>query len=700
MRKVTVKIPRILIFIVAFLFVAIIGRLSFIALSNNIDGINLHEFASNRNTKSNVIYAKRGNIYDSRGNMLASTVNSYTIIAYLSPSRTTDPKKPQHVVDIEGTAKMLNEELGIDYDKAVKLLSKEGIYQTEFGTKGSGISESKKNEIEALNMPGIDFIQGQKRHYNMGQFASYIVGYAKTQEDGDIVGELGIESYYDKELSGTDGKTTYQTDAYGYTLPSAEVITEEALDGAEIYLTIDNRIQWFAETLTRNLAAEYDMDWMVFSVMDAKTGAIVASSTYPNFNPNDLSTLSIYTNPLVSYEYEPGSVMKVFSWATSINEGKYDGTKTFKSGCREIADAKICDFNDYGFGEINFDTGFAYSSNVGATYIGESVGNATLTDYYKKLGFSKKTGIELANEVSGKVNIKYKTDLATAAFGQGITVTPIQMLQALSSITNDGTVLKPYVVDKIVDGNGETIYDGKRTEVAKVFSKETTDYMQKLMHNVVYEGLESNKMYRPTLTNMMGKTGTAQIASPHGGYLKGGYDYVRSFAGIFPEDDPKYIVYVAAKQLSSSSARPIAEQLTKAVDDIVSNLGIENSAEEIASKVIKLDNYISKDMNSTVEDLQNKKLKVYKLGTGSYVINQYPLKGGEALEGSKVFLVSNKHDYVMEDLTGWSLSEVMTYVNLLGIDIKTNGYGYVTNQSIPVGTAISNDQVLEVTLSK
>ena len=167
MRKVTVKIPRILIFIVAFLFVAIIGRLSFIALSNNIDGINLHEFASNRNTKSNVIYAKRGNIYDSRGNMLASTVNSYKIIAYLEPSRTTDPKKPQHVVDIEGTAKMLNEELGIDYDKAVKLLSQEGKYQTEFGSKGSGISEAKKNEIEALNMPGIDFIQGQKRHYRI-----------------------------------------------------------------------------------------------------------------------------------------------------------------------------------------------------------------------------------------------------------------------------------------------------------------------------------------------------------------------------------------------------------------------------------------------------------------------------------------------------------------------------------------------------
>lgn len=699
-RKVTVKIPKVIIFIAAFLFVVILVRLSYISLSRNIDGIDLHEFANNRNTKTETIYAKRGNIYDKDGNILVSTVNTYKIIAYLDPNRTEDSNHPNHVVDIEGTARKLNELLGIDYSKAVEWMSQKGKYQTEFGSKGKNISESKKNEIEALGLPGIDFIASQKRNYSMGQFASYIIGYAKTKESGEIVGELGIESFYNEDLKGTNGQETYQTDGYGYTLPSAEVIVEDAVNGNDIYLTLDQKIQMFAETLTDNLSKEYTMDWMIFSVMDAKTGAILASSTYPNFNPNNLNTLTesnIYVNPLVSYSYEPGSVMKIFTWASMIEEGKYNGTDTYLSGCREISGSKICDWRTQGWGKISFDTGFAYSSNVAATYIGEKLGNSKLTDYYKKLGYSKKTGIELAGEVSGTVKIDNPVGLATASFGQGIAVTPIQMLQALTSITNDGTLLKPYIVDKIVNDAGEITYEGKKTEVAKVYSKETTDYMKKLMYDVVYDG--TSDYWRANKTTMIGKTGTAQIASSKGGYLKGPHDYVRSFAGIFPKENPEYIVYVAAKQLNSDSARPIAKVLTKAVDDIVAYLGIENTEDNIEVKIVKLNNYISNTVTTTVEELKTKKLKVYTLGTGKYVINQYPLKNTEVLEGSKVFLVSNKNDFVMEDLKGWSLNEVMTYTSLLGIKLNTTGYGYVTSQSIAANSKITKDLVLTVNLS-
>ena len=695
-RKVTVKVPKVLIFIVAFLFVVIIIRLSYVTLSPNIDGINLHEFAENRNTKVDTIYARRGNIYDKDGNTLASTVNSYTIIAYLEEKRTTDLSNPQHVVDKENTAKVLNEILGIEYEYALKQLNKDA-YQVEFGSKGKDISESVKNKIDALELPGIDFISSQKRTYSMGSFASYIIGYAKSKENGDIVGELGLESYYDKELSGTDGTLTYQTDAYGYTLPSAEVIEEEALDGQDIYLTIDSNIQLFAETLTNNLANKYEMDWMIFSVMDAKTGAIVASSTYPNFDPNDLNTISSYMNPLVSYEYEPGSTMKIFSFASSIEEGEYQGEDEFSSGQIEVADAIIKDFNKDGWGKISYDTGFAYSSNVAATKLALNLGVDRLTKYYNKLGFGSKTGIELANEVDGKIKFQYKSELATASFGQGITVTPIQMLQALTSITNDGTTLKPYVVDKIVNDAGETVYDGKRTEVEKVYSKETTDYMKKLMHNVVYDGLST--YWQPNKTMMIGKTGTAQIASPSGGYLKGSNDYIRSFAGIFPEEEPKYIVYIATKQINTG-ATSIAHELTKAVDDIVSYLGIEDITDDIEDKIIKLNNYISSDVKTTIEELKKQKINVYLLGNGKYVINQYPLKNTCVLENSKVFLVSNNKDYIMENITGWSLNEVMTYAKLLGIKIVTTGYGYVTSQSIPEGTMLTKDMVLNVTLEK
>lgn len=701
-RKVTVRIPKVIIFIVAFLFVAIIVRLSYVSLSNTIDGVNLSEFAQNRNTKTEIIYAKRGNIYDKEENVLASVVNSYKIFAYLDESRTTNKNDPQHVVDIEYTAKILNELLDIDYDYAIKQLSQDK-YQVYFGTKGKNISESLKNKIEALDLPGIDFEVGQKRTYSMGQFASYIIGYAKAEEDEygnviDINGELGIESYYNEELSGTDGSLKYQTDAYGYTLPSASVIEEKAIDGNDIYLTIDSNIQLFAETLTKNLSDKYEMEWMIFSVMDAKTGAIVASSTYPNYNPNDLNTLTNYMNPLVSYEYEPGSTMKIFSWASSIESGNYNGEEKYDSGKIELKDGTVIrDSNRTGWGKISFDTGFAYSSNVAATKLALDLKVDGLTNYYKKLGFASKTGIELANEVKGKVKLQYDSELATAAFGQGITVTPIQMLQALSAITNDGTTLKPYVVDKIVDNEGEIVYDGKRTELEKVFSKETTDYVKKLMYNVVYEGLEYNKVWQPSKTTMIGKTGTAQIASPNGGYLTGENDYIRSFAGIFPEEEPQYIVYIATKQITTSATN-IAKELADAVDKIVSYAGLVNDKSNLEDKIVNLDNYISADVTTTVETLKNKKLNVVTLGTGKYVINQYPLKDAKVFENSKIFLVTNNTDYVMEDITGWSLNEVMTYCNLLGIELTTNNYGYVETQSIPAGTPVSADMNLSVTL--
>ncbi len=699
MRKVTVRIPKLFIFIVAFLFIAIILKLTYVSLSSEVDGINLHNLASNRNTKTETIYAKRGTIYDNEGDALASVVNSYKIIAYLDPKREKD-----YVVDKEATAKMLNETLGIDYNEALERLNKKDKYQVEFGTKGNNITELVKSKIEAYNLPGIDFIQSQKRTYSKGQFASYIIGYAKKptgEEDGKIIGELGLEAYYDKELSGTDGYTTYQTDAYGYTLPSAEVITEEAVNGDDIYLTLDSDIQMFAETLTSNLAKNYTMDWLIFTVMDAKTGAIVASSTVPNFDPNDREGLTIYMNPLVSYTYEPGSTMKTFSFASAIEEGIYNGSELYHSGQIKVADAVIKDHNKgQGWGDISFDTGYTYSSNVAATIIARRLGVDKLTDYYKKLGFSKKTGIELASEAEGVINFHYETELANAGFGQGISVTPIQMLEALSALTNDGTTLKPYIVDKIVDASGKTVYKGERTEVEKVYSKETMDYMKDLMYKVVYEGMSSSKVWQPTKTTMLGKTGTAQIASKNGGYSDGYYDYVRSFAGIFPKEDPKYIVYVAAQRFGASSARPIAEELTKVVDDIVSYLGIENVDPNKDSKVITLKNYISEEVTPTKDALTNENLKVYTLGTGKYIINQYPLKNEKVLEGSKVFLVTNAHDYVLEDLTGWSLNEIKTYANILGLKININGYGYVTSQSMPAGTPINDDLVLEINLSK
>ena len=222
------------------LFVVIIFRVSELALSKEIDGINLQELASKRTTRTETIQAKRGNIYSSDGDILAENVSSYKLIAYLDPKRTTKENDPQHVVDKETTAKALAPILGMEEEKILKYLSKENVYQTEFGTKGKGLTELVKNQIEALELPGLDFIETYKRYYPKGQFASYVLGYAKStsEDESTITGEMGIEKQFDSVLKGTDGYIKYQKDLRGYQIAGTPVVTEPATQGKDIYLHI------------------------------------------------------------------------------------------------------------------------------------------------------------------------------------------------------------------------------------------------------------------------------------------------------------------------------------------------------------------------------------------------------------------------------------------------------------------------------
>ena len=463
MKKIaTVKISKLIILIVAILFVAAIIKLAYVVLSKEVDGINLQEKSASITTVTKTLYASRGSIFDVNGEELATSVNSYTVIAYLDSSRTTDQENPRHVIDKENTAKSLAPLLEMSEEKILELLNKDA-YQVELRPGGYEITEVLKNAIEKLDLPGIDFISNsKKRYYSNSTFASYIIGYAKKNEEGKLVGELGIEGYFNDILSGTDGYTTYlKYTSSNYQIPNTPEKTVAAIDGSDIYLTIDRSIQLIAENAVKSYQDDYNTEWAIFTVMDADTGAIVASATSPNFNPNNMNTISSYMNPLVSYQYEPGSVMKIFSFASAIEEGLYQGDEVYQSGSIQVDSETIISDVDKTWGQIDFDTGFAYSSNVAATMLAFRLaesGDKTLPDYYSLLGFGKKTGIELANEVAGDIDVVYKSELANSAFGQGISVTPIQMLQALTTMTNDGNMIKPYIVDKIVDREGNVTY--------------------------------------------------------------------------------------------------------------------------------------------------------------------------------------------------------------------------------------------------
>ena len=694
----TITISHLILVVLILSFCAIIYKLSYVSLANEIDGINLTKFVEARNTETDVLPATRGCIYSGDNELLAKNINSYNVIAFLDPKRTENSKNPRHVIDVSYTATVLSPILNMEIETLTRLMSQKK-YQVELGPGGRGISEMTKKEIEKLNLPGIGFTSSSKRYYLLGSLAPYIIGYASTDDDGTISGKMGIESYFDKELEGQDGYTIYQKDLYGYTMPNTTTVTVPAQPGKDVYLTIDSKIQMFLENGIKEISEANDMTWLTFSVMDAKTGAIVASASNPTFNLNE-RVITNYLNPLTSYAYEPGSTMKIFSFLAAMENGSYNGSDTYPSGKIEVEDAVIQDFNGgVGWGTITYDEGFAYSSNVAATRLALKIGRDKLHDFYDNLGFGSKTNITLPGEVKGSANFIYRTELATAAFGQGITTTPIQNLQALSILTNNGMEIQPYIVEKIVDSNtGEVTYQHQRKELGQKVTKENAEKMRALMYDVVYSGKTDARYYKSDTITMIGKTGTAQITGASGGYLTGKTDYVRSFAGIFPYDNPQYIIYVSVKQYSGIY-KDFASMVTNVVEEIAKYKNITDNTTKIDnSKIIKMENYISKNTQESIEQLQNQGMNVVTIGNGKYIINQYPKKDKKIPAGSKAILITNG-ELTMPNVIGFSSNEVITICKLLNLNYNINGVGNVVSTSIPEGTPITKDMTIAINLS-
>ena len=376
----------------------------------------------------------------------------------------------------------------------------------------------------------------------------------KANDDGKITGEMGIENYYNYELEGVDGSSTYETDAYGYRLPNSTEKRIEPKQGKDIYLTIDSNIQMFLEQAVQGLSDNNKMSWLTFTIADAKTGAILGSASNPTFNLNKQDMKS-YLDPMVSYQYEPGSTMKIYAFLAAMETGKYNGNDKYQTGELQAGDTTIHDFNEVGWGTITYDEGFARSSNTAAGRLALKIGAEKLRNFYERAGIGKKTDITLPGEVEGTIKFTYDSEIATAAFGQGITTTPIQNIQALTMIANDGVMLKPYIVDKIVDPNTkEVVFQGGREELGQVASKESIDKIRQLMSDAIYLDLTDARYYKPNNIKIIGKTGTANIPSPNGGYLPASstnpLNYVRSFAALFPAENPTYVMYVSVKQFN------------------------------------------------------------------------------------------------------------------------------------------------------
>ena len=695
-KNVLAKVFTLIFFL--FLF-RLILQLGYLTISGTVDGINLKKFSSRRNTKEETLYALRGNIFDSNGEVLAQTINSYTLIAYLDESRSKGFSTLQHVADKELTAEKLSTVINLSKEKILEILNKKA-YQVEFGASGKGLTELQKEAIEKLELPGIDFITTHKRYYPNNTFLSYIVGYTKTDDNGNMTGEMGIEKQYNDVMTGTNGYVKYEKDVNGYKFPNSNEIRKEKVDGNDVYLTIDSNVQMSLETVVNKAEKDSNSDWIIAVVMDAKTGKILGSATSPTFNPNT-KDISNYLNPLVSYTYEPGSVMKTYSYMAAIEtNSNFDPyNQTCYTAPYTIGDDVVSDWNKTGWGEISYQKGYTLSSNTCvANMIKNYLSRKTLMDFYKKLGFGAKTDVDLPNEYSGKVNFKYDVEVVNAGFGQGITTTPIQQLKALTSISNNGTLLTPYIVEKTVNsGTEEVTYEAKKKEGEKVISSQTVDKIKDLMYKVVNSDSSetTGSKYKLDGYDLIGKTGTAQIANPKTGkYFKGKHDYITSFSGMYPKDDPEVIIYVAMQRSKDSNVLP--ETVKTIVKDTAKYLKIFEKSPEINKDIssYKLDNYKNKTVEQVKNDLNSKNATYIIFGNGDKVINQYPKQNTGINTKQKVFIFTNDKNITMPDLTNYSVKDASIVLDELGIKYEILCTGYVQSQSIGVGTVITSDMTV------
>lgn len=694
------------------LFFALFLRITYIQATGKVEGEELKARAAALYQKEAVLTAERGKILDRNGNIIAEDTLSYRLIAVVNPAATTNKEKPQHVVDPEETAKVLAKYIAMDESEIYKILTKRRpdgryYYQVEFGAAGRGISHEVKTKIENEKLPGIKFVSDTKRYYPNGVFASHLIGFTQREKKGDgtfiSVGKMGLELTYNKQLTGQNGKIEYESDAYHYLIPNREKMVQPAKNGNNIYLTIDKTIQNFLEDAMTKVHKEYNPEAMVGIVADAKTGEILAMSQRPTFNPETREGLeNNWLNYVIQEVIEPGSTMKTFTLAAAIESGHWNPNATYQSGAYKVLDRTIRDHNTYGWGRITYLEGFQRSSNTAMANLLEIMGNDTFMKYLNAFGFGQKTGIDLPGEVTGTILTRYPINYVTTSFGQGSTVTPIQLVQAMTAITNDGVMMQPYVIDKIVDSTtGKVIEEHKPKEKGKPISASTAKQVREILASTVTSEVGTARNYKIDGYEVAGKTGTAQIPNPNGkGYLYGKNNYLYSFLGMAPADNPQLIVYVAVKRPKLKDTEVGSEPVAKVFNPVMENsLKYLNIDPEDVKPVetVNIGNYIGKNAANIKQELESQGLKPIVIGEGGEITDQYPKEGVALLKNNLVFL---KTDGVvtLPSFENWSLRNLLIYKAMSGINIEIVGEGYVESQSVTENTVISDSSPVVVKL--
>ena len=689
------------------LFFLFAVRFSYIVIGGHVAGTSLAEKTKQLYQGSEVVKAKRGTIYDRNGVALAEDASSYSIKAILSKTYTSGDKKLYvEEKNFDKIAEILHKNLSIDKKDALNILedgAKKELYQVEFGSYGKNISQETKQNIEAdmkkEGVAGLYFVDHQARMYPNGVFSSHFIGYAVPDKDENgLVGKLGLESAYNDILSGKDGKIIYQKDNFQNPLPGTVAEEEKAVDGQDIYTTLDSRLQSYLETLMDQVNEEYQPEELTAVLMKAKTGEILAMGQRPTFNPETMEGLTgkdaIWRNFLVQDSYEPGSTMKVFTTAAAIEEGEFNENETFQSGKIQVEDATI---NDHDFGEkggLSMRQALSWSSNVGMVILEQRLGGRWY-NYLQKLGFGQSTHSGLDDEVNGALPTSNIVDRAMSAYGQAVGVTNFQMMKAFTSIANNGTMIQPRYISKVVDPQTGEERTTQTEVLGQPFSKETTEKVREYMRDVVESENYGSAygVYSVPGYNVSAKTGTAQIASDTGGYQTGDTAYLYSIVEMVPSEDPDYVLYLTMKHPKTydrMALAKIANPLMKRAMDFKETE--EDSDTETKTEKVSVADYRNLEADVAAADAQKSGLQPVVIGNGKKVQKQSTANGDQLISGEKLILYTGG-DKLMPDVTGWSKADIMKLGKILGIEVSFDGDGYCVKQELAPYEKITEDKL-------
>ena len=714
-----------------FLFAVFLVNFAVIIGTGSKFGVNLVKEANKVHQTTRTVPAKRGTIYDRNGTPIAEDATSYNVYAIIDKAYKSADGRILYVEESQynKVAEIFHNYLDMDESYVKEQLSQPNLKQVSFGVKGNGITYANmmsiKKDLETANVRGIDFTTSPNRSYPNGKFASSFIGLAQLHENEDgtksLIGTSGIESSLNSLLAGTDGIITYEKDRLGNIVPGTEQVTQQTVNGKDVYTTLSSPLQSFMESQMDAFQGKLKGKYMTATLVSAKTGEILATTQRPTFDADTKEGITedfVWRDILYQSNYEPGSTMKVMTLAAAIDNNTFPGGEYFNSSELKIADATIKDWdvNDgLSAGSImTYSQGFDHSSNVGMTLLQQKMGDATWLDYLSRFKFGVPTRFGMSDEYAGQLPEDNIVSIAMSSFGQGISVTQTQMLRAFTAIANDGVMLEPKFISALYDPNDQTVRKSQREVVGNPVSKEAASLTRENMILVgtdpVY-GTMYNKLTGKPIVTVPGQTvsvksGTAQIADEqNGGYLVGKTNYIFSVVTMHPSENPDFILYVTVQQpehFASVQLGEFSNPILERASAMKETLNLQSTAKNL-DPVTTTTSYARPELKDygpgeLAEELRRNLVQPIVIGSGTKIKESSVAEGTNLDANQQILLLSDKVEE-MPDLYGWSKKNVETFAKWLNLEVEFEGTGeIVKKQSVRSNTALKNIQKIKITL--